>query len=211
MTTLTGRLVRLEPLGEEHAAAVVEAVRSSPPEHFALGVTPAADLEAVREWIATAQADALANGALPFATIRIGNGPDRLVGSTRLWQVERWDWPEGSSGFGRETPDVCEIGYTWVTSDSVATGVNVEAKLLMLSHAFDTWDVHRVAIRTDVRNEASRRAILALGAKLDGVIRADKIGADATVRDTAAYSIVSAEWPAVRDNLVNRLARHLPA
>src|SRR5437763_13081823 len=80
VTTLTGRLVRLEPLAEQHAAAVVEAVRSSPPEHFALGATPPPDLEAVREWIATAQADGLANGTKPFATIRIGNGPDRLVG-----------------------------------------------------------------------------------------------------------------------------------
>ncbi len=210
MTTLTGSLVRLEPLGMQHVAAVVEAVASSPAEHFALGSTPKPTTAAAQAWIGEALVGAAAHGTVPFATIRINDGPDRLVGSTRFWRVECWDWPAGSVGAGRDTPDVCEIGYTWVTADSVGTGVNIEAKLLMLGHAFDTWQVRRVALRTDVRNEASRRAILALGAAFEGVIRADKMGADATVRDTAAYSIVSAEWPGVREILSNRLAKHLP-
>jgi N-acetyltransferase len=209
VTTLTGRLVRLEPLSQEHAEAIVAAVESSPPSHFALGATPAPDLVSVQRWIAAAQQDAELHGTVPFATVRIGRGPDRVVGSSRLWQVQWWDWPQRSLHGGRTTPDVCEIGHTWVTEDSVATGVNIEAKLLMLGLAFDEWDVHRVSVRTDVRNAASRRAILALGAQLDGVVRADKLGADATVRDTAAYSIVKAEWPGVQEKLRARLARHL--
>lgn len=209
MTTLTGRLVRLEPLTQDHAAAMVEAVASSPPEHFALGSTPAPTLASAQAWIAEAQQDAAANGSLSFATIRCGNGSEQLVGSTRFWQVQHWAWPEGSPDHGRSTPDVCEIGHTWLSAPAAGTGVNIEAKLLMLMHAFETWDVHRVALRTDVRNIASRRAILALGAQLDGIVRADKMGADATVRDTAAYSIVRLEWPAVREILTKRLARHL--
>jgi RimJ/RimL family protein N-acetyltransferase len=207
VTTLAGKLVRLEPLGPEHAEAAVEALLSSPAEHYALGGGPQPNLDSVKSWIAAAQADAAANGAVPFATIRLND--ERFVGSTRFWQVETWAWPEGAEFYGRTTPDVCEIGHTWVTADVVGTGINVEAKLLMLEHAFDTWDVHRVFWRTDVRNEASRRAILAIGATFEGVRRADKIGADATVRDSAYYSMIRSEWPASRELLHRRLARHL--
>jgi RimJ/RimL family protein N-acetyltransferase len=207
VTTLTGRLVRLEPLGPQHAEAVVAALTSSPAEHYALGGGPRPDLESVRQWIAAAEADAEANGSLTFATIRLAD--ERLVGSSRFWNVETWTWPPGSEFSGRTTPDVCEIGHTWVTADTAGTGINIEAKLLMLEHAFDVWDVHRVFWRTDVRNEASRRAILALGALFEGVRRADKVGADATVRDSAYYSMVRSEWPASRELLERRLARHL--
>ncbi|MDX6254372.1 MAG: N-acetyltransferase [Frankiales bacterium] len=207
MTTLTGKLVRLEPLGPEHAQAAVAALQSSPADYFALGGVPRPDLDSVRAWIASSQEDARVNGALPFATIRQSDG--RLVGSTRFWNVETWNWPQGAEFYGRTTPDVCEIGHTWVTADVSGTGINVEAKLLMLEHAFDVWDVHRVFWRTDVRNEASRRAILALGALFEGVRRADKVGADATIRDSAYYSMIRSEWPAGRELLHRRLARHL--
>ncbi|MDX6204409.1 MAG: N-acetyltransferase [Frankiales bacterium] len=207
MTTLTGKLVRLEPLGPEHAEAAVAALRSSPADYFALGGVPAPDLAAVQSWIAAAQADAATAGSLPFATIRLAD--ERLVGSSRFWNVETWSWPEGAAFYGRTTPDVCEIGHTWVTADVSGTGINIEAKLLMLEHAFDVWDVHRVFWRTDVRNEASRRAILALGALFEGVRRADKVGADATIRDSAYYSMIRSEWPAARELLQRRLSRHL--
>ena len=209
MTTLTGKLVRLEPLGHEHAEGALAALRSSPAEWFGLGGVPKPDPAAVAGWIDAAQADARANGAVPFATIR--RQDERFVGSTRFWQVETWTWPEGAEFYGRTTPDVCEIGHTWVTADAAGTGVNVEAKLLMLEHAFGTWDVHRVFWRTDVRNEASRRAILALGALFEGVRRADKVGADATVRDSAYYSMIRSEWPGCRELIEQRLARHLVA
>ena len=205
--TLTGVLVRLEPLGPEHAEATVAALRSSPAEHFSLGGGPRPDLDSVRTWIAAAQVDAAALGSVPYATIR--RSDDRLVGSTRFWNVEQWSWPPGHEFYGRTTPDVCEIGHTWVTADTAGTGVNIEAKLLMLQQAFDVWDVHRVFWRTDVRNQPSRRAILALGAVFEGVRRADKMGADATIRDSAYYSMVSAEWPAARALIEGRLSRHL--
>jgi RimJ/RimL family protein N-acetyltransferase len=204
---LVGKLVRLEPLGPEHAEVAVEALLSSPADYFALGGMPKPDLAAVQSWIAAAQADAEDNGAVPFATIRLRD--ERFVGSTRFWQVETWTWPEGAEFYGRTTPDVCEIGHTWVTADTAGTGINIEAKLLMLEHAFGTWDVHRVFWRTDVRNEVSRRAILAMGAHFEGVRRADKVGADATVRDSAYYSMIRSEWPASRELLLRRLARHL--
>lgn len=209
MTTLTGTLVRLEPLGPEHAAGALAALRSSPTEWFALGGGPKPEASSVDAWIRAAEADAQVNGAVPFAIIR--RSDDRFVGSSRFWQVETWTWPEGSEFYGRTTPDVCEIGHTWVTADTAGTGVNIEAKLLMLEQAFDVWDVHRVFWRTDVRNEVSRRAILALGALFEGVRRADKVGADATVRDSAYYSMIRSEWPARRELLERRLARHLVA
>jgi len=107
---------------------------------------------------------------------------------------------------------VVEIGYTWLAASAQRTGLNLGAKRLMLAHAFDTWSVHRVSLDTDVRNHQSRQAIEALGARFEGVIRAERIGADATVRDSARFSIVASEWPDVRAHLDRRLhawARHV--
>jgi RimJ/RimL family protein N-acetyltransferase len=84
--------------------------------------------------------------------------------------------------------------------------VNPEIKLLMLSHAFDVWDVHRVTFKTDARNQQSRRAIARLGATFEGVLRAHKLASDGTIRDSAYYSIVRAEWPTVKEQLVQRVA-----
>jgi RimJ/RimL family protein N-acetyltransferase len=104
-----------------------------------------------------------------------------------------------------------EIGWTWLAPSAQRTAINTEAKLLMLTFAFEEWKVDRVCLRTDRRNERSRNAIERLGATLDGVIRADRPGSDGTIRDTAHYSIVADEWPAVRDRLRLRTqtaARH---
>jgi RimJ/RimL family protein N-acetyltransferase len=131
---------------------------------------------------------------LPFAICRAADGV--VVGSTRFARIERWD--------GSEQPSVCEIGYTWLAASAIRTGINTEAKLLLLTQAFEGWGVHRVSIVTDVRNERSRRAIERLGAQLEGVIRAERLAVDGTVRDTARYSIVAAEWPAVRERLLAR-------
>jgi N-acetyltransferase len=98
------------------------------------------------------------------------------------------------------------VGATWLAHDAQRTALNTEAKLLMLSHAFEQWGVHRVTIKTDVRNARSRAAIERLGARLDGVLRGHSPSATGTVRDTACYSIVNAEWSAVRAGLEARLA-----
>jgi RimJ/RimL family protein N-acetyltransferase len=212
VTTLNGSLVRLEPLTLGHTDAMVEALASSPPEHLAMTVVPKAENAAVAAFIQAALDEAATGASVPYATVRLGvDGPDRLVGSTRFLDVQRWDWPVGSRWYGRSTPDVCEIGHTWLTADCVATGVNVEAKLLMLDFAFGTWDVHRVTWKTDARNVASRRAIEALGAAYEGIRRAEKIAADASIRDSAYYSMTRDEWPERRHLLERRLARHLKA
>jgi RimJ/RimL family protein N-acetyltransferase len=119
---------------------------------------------------------------------------------------EFWDWPPGNPHQrGADVPDVVEIGATWLAPAAQRTAINTEAKLLMLTHAFEAWRVHRVSLLTDARNERSRAAIARIGARLDGVVRAARVAADGGIRDTAVYSIVEPEWPAVRDALRARL------
>src|SRR4051812_26647629 len=101
-------------------------------------------------------------------------------------------------------PDGVEIGSTWLAASAQRTAINSEAKLLMLRHAFETWGVHRVTLKTDARNQRSRDAIERLGAKLDGVLRAWQRAADDGPRDTAVFSILKAEWPLVRARLERR-------
>jgi RimJ/RimL family protein N-acetyltransferase len=158
----------------------------------------------MRRYVAAALEDQAAGRALPFATV--ARAARRVVGSTRFGNVEFWAWPGASPHQrGARLPDVVEIGWTWLAPDAQRTGVNTEAKLLMLTHAFEVWRVHRVSLNTDARNTRSREAILRLGARFDGVLRAARVAADGAIRDTAAYSIVEAEWPEVKARLAARL------
>ena len=100
-----------------------------------------------------------------------------------------------------------EIGWTWLASSVQRTPVNTEAKYLMLGHAFETWRVHVLRLKTDRRNERSRAAIQRIGAAFDGVVRAAQAGSDGALRDTACYSMLEAEWPAAKAALEARLAR----
>jgi RimJ/RimL family protein N-acetyltransferase len=130
----------------------------------------------------------------------------RVVGATRFFNIEFWPWPpDNVNQRGVDRPDVVEIGWTWLAAAAQRTPVNTEAKLLMLAHAFDHWRVHRVSLMTDARNQRSRNAILRLGARFDGVLRAARPASDGTIRDTAAFSILEEEWRAVRANLEARL------
>ena len=133
----------------------------------------------------------------PFAIV----WNDRVVGSTSFWDFQIWQWPSGSHLQRTDLPDAVEIGYTWLGASARRTRCNTESKYLLLRQAFEAWRVHRVSIRTDERNLCSRQAIERLGAKLDGVIRADKPGIDGAVRNTAHYSVIAAEWPAVQARL----------
>ena len=160
--------------------------------------------------------DALAKVAsgdhVAFATVRKGGGPgssgrDVVVGCTRFCEIFVWQWPPGASHQRHDVPDVVDIGFTWLSGSAQRTPVNTEAKLLMLTHAFEAWTVHRVALQTDVRNTRSRAAIERIGGRLDGILRADRPGADDTVRTSARFSIVSVEWPDVKARLEARLAR----
>jgi RimJ/RimL family protein N-acetyltransferase len=155
-------------------------------------------------YVAGALAERAAGRAVPFATVERRTG--RVVGSTRFANLEFWTWPPGSPHQRPpDRPDAVEIGYTWLSADVQRSGINTEAKLLMLAHAFEVWRVLRVTIKTDARNARTRAAIERLGAHLDGVLRAARPGADGALRDTATYSIVAAEWPALKAALLGRL------
>ena len=130
-----------------------------------------------------------------------------VIGSTRFWNIEHWAWPQGHKFHGRETPDACEIGYTWLTQSAIRTAANTEAKLLMLTHAFETWEVFRVCLHTDARNERSRAAIERIGGKFEGILRAHRMAADFIPRDSARFSILAAEWPAAKQRLIQLMDR----
>ena len=161
--------------------------------------------EAALAYIETALAWREAGKAVPFATVRVADGA--VVGSTRFFDIESWAWPEGHVRHGRRNPDVCEIGYTWLTRDAIRTAANTEAKLLMLTHAFEVWRVLRVCLHTDARNQRSRAAIERIGGEFEGVLRAHRMAADFTPRDSYRYSIVAAEWPKAKQKLEERLNR----
>jgi N-acetyltransferase len=200
---LSGRHVRLEPLDHCHVDGLVAASAAdrSPDNSSRLyqwSPVPQSKDEAIR-YVDTALEWLLAGTAVSFATVRISGGT--VIGSTRFFNLERWAWPPGHLLHGRTTPDACEIGYTWLSRAALRTPANTEAKLLMLTHAFEAWNVLRVCLHTDVRNERSRAAIERIGGKFEGVLRAHRMAADFIARDSARYSIVASEWPDVKQRL----------
>ena len=203
--TLAGRLVRLEPLGPGHLDGLLAAALETPAEDLALTTVPR-DRAAVQGWLEEALALAAAGRALPFATLAVASG--HVVGSTRFGNVERWSWPDRRERRPPGGADAVEIGWTWLARRAWRTGVNTEAKLLMLRHAFTAWRVHRVQLKTDERNQRSRSAIERLGARFEGVLRSHMPSAGCALRDTAFYSVVEAEWPAVEARLEGLLRSH---
>ncbi|AUG77127.1 Putative acetyltransferase [Kitasatospora sp. MMS16-BH015] len=208
--TLIGRTTRLEPLAEHHAEALAEAGAE---DRTTYAFTPVPhSLEAAREYIARALADQAAGRSLPFATVSVAD--NRVVGSTRFQELDYWQgpmvWPP-TPGVPHgdpllAVPDAADLGGTWLSARAQGTGINTEAKLLMLRHAFETWGVQRISLRADARNLRSRTAIERLGATCEGVRRAHSRGLDGIVRSTAFYSILDEEWPAVRDIIELRIA-----
>jgi len=195
--TLTGKLIRLEPLGFGHIDGLVAAAAADP-SLYTWTAVPQGAVEA-RQYIETAMDARDAGTAIPFATVRISDGA--VIGSTRFFNMERWAWPKGHARRGNPHADACEIGHTWLTGPAIRTGVNTEAKLLMLTHAFETWQMLRVCLHTDARNLRSRAAIERIGGKFEGILRAHRLAADSTARDSARFSIVAAEWPEVKQRL----------
>ena len=201
--TLEGRVVRLEPLAPGHMKPLLAAA-SGPRDTYGFTSVPANEAE-IEAWAKTAFADRDGDRAMPFATVQRATG--RVVGATRFGNIEFWPWPPGNPHQrGEHLPDVVEIGWTWLAADAQRTAVNTEAKLLMLTHAFETWRVHAVRLQTDSRNERSRNAIMRIGAKFDGVVRVSRVASDGIIRDTAVFSITEAEWPEARARLQARLA-----
>jgi RimJ/RimL family protein N-acetyltransferase len=182
--------IRLEPLGFEHQAALADAVADGRLWELWFTTVPAPD--AVHAYVSEALAGQKAGHMLPWAVRDLGS--DAIIGSTRYHDIV----PE---------IDRVEIGYTWYGARWQRTHVNTVCKLLLLAHAFDTLGCRVVGLRTDNFNFASQRAIEALGAKKDGVIRHHKMRRDGTVRDSVMYSILAGEWPDVRRHLELRLAR----
>jgi N-acetyltransferase len=194
---LTGRHVRLEPLNAGHVAGLVRAAATDR-SLYQWSPIPQTDIEAQR-YVDTAMSWQQAGSAYPFAIVRMQDGI--VLGSTRFWNVERWLWPEGHARHGRDLPDVCEIGYTWLSSMAIRTAANTETKRLMLTHAFESWQVLGVSFYTDARNSRSRAALERIGAQYEGILRTHRMAADYTARNSVRYSIVAAEWPVVRRRL----------
>jgi RimJ/RimL family protein N-acetyltransferase len=203
--TLADDVVRLVPLSHAHVPALVDAAAEDP-GLYEWNVAPQG-AAAMHAYVASALQGRDEGHMLPFAIERVADG--RVVGSTRYCRIEHWEWPDDHRFAARATPDVVEVGHTWLARSAVRTAINTHAKLLLLSHAFDTWDVHLLRLRTDVRNARSRAAIERIGGRLDGIVRADRPAPDGAVRDSALYSITAAEWPDVRARLTEMAAAPL--
>jgi RimJ/RimL family protein N-acetyltransferase len=187
---LAGRHVRLMPLAQEHCAGLVEAVRDG--ELWRLWYTSAPKPEAMAEEIGRRLGLQAAGSMLPFTVIALPSG--RPVGMTTYMNIDAIN-------------QRVEIGSTWYAAAVQRTGLNTEAKLLLLSHAFEALGCIAVELRTHFLNQQSRRAIERLGAKLDGVLRSHQRAGDGTLRDTCVYSITASEWPAVRSHLTWQIER----
>jgi len=181
--------IRLEPLTQDHAQALAEAVMDG--ELWKLWFTQIPEPAAVAAYIEKALQGQRDGHMLPWA-VRSGS---RLIGCTRYHDI---------------MPDVdrVEIGYTWYIASLQKTRVNTVCKLMLLTHAFDTLKCGVVGLRTDGFNVRSQRAIEGLGAKKDGVLRHHRRRANGTFGDTVMYSILASEWPGVRANLEYRLKRN---
>lgn len=193
-------------MATDHLDELVEAATS---DRSTFAYTPVpADRAAMEAYVAKALDRRRTGVHLPFVTRRLDDG--RVVGSTRFYDLETWDWSSSAPGPEddrvRPGPDTAHIGYTWLVPGAQRTPVNTEAKLLMLGHAFEGWRSRVVRIQTDARNQRSRRAIERLGCRLDGILRADRPAVDGGVRDTAVYSMTADEWPVARNHLESRLS-----
>jgi len=199
---LRGRHIRLEPLGHNHDEGLA-AASAIDPTLYQWSPVPQGKAQTAA-YVDTALAWRDAATAVPFAII--DQPTNDVIGSTRFWNLERWAWPPGHIRHARAHPDACEIGYTWFTRSAIRTGANTEAKFLMLTHAFDTWQSLRVCFHTDARNQRSRAALERIGAKCEGILRSHRMAADFIPRDSVRYSILSAEWPEVKLRLTKFLA-----
>lgn len=190
--TLQGRHVRLAPLSREHADALRTAAADG--ELWTLRYTsvPGPAPGEAEAYIDAALAAHAAGTAGPMAVF---DAAGALVGSTRFYDIDR------------NVPRV-KIGYTWYAKRVQRTGLNTEAKLLLLAHAFEGWACAAVALETSHENLASQAAIERLGARRDGVLRAHMRHRDGSLRDTVVYSILAGEWPELRRGLEHKLRRH---
>jgi RimJ/RimL family protein N-acetyltransferase len=187
--TLEGSRVRLEPLRADHLADL--SLVAFDPLLWQWTIMGPQDEAGLRRWVESALANAEAGIERPFATIELASG--RAIGSSRYLSIV----PEHRR---------LEIGWTWVATQFQRTGVNREAKLLQLTHAFETLGANRVEFKTHAKNERSRNALVGLGATFEGVFRNHMIMPDGSIRHSAYYSVVAEEWPQIKAKLQADLA-----
>lgn len=202
--TLRGNRVRLEPLSHHHAVGLRQAAAESR-ETFRYTWVPLPNEADVARYIESALNAHASGTALPFATVRTDT--ETVVGTTRFMSAEYWTSPDGKPS-DSVRPNAIEIGSTWLAASAQRTFVNTEAKLLMMSYAFEQLDVDRLFFKTDARNTASRANIERVGAKFEGILRHNMYsvdGANDGYRDSAYYSILHDEWPAAKQSLLARL------
>jgi N-acetyltransferase len=191
--TLSGTVVRLEPLSHQHVDGLLEAASE---DRSTYGFT---NIPQSRDAMSDYASDLLrmweAGDVVPFAQVDVVT--NRPVGATRLMTIRALRPPD--------EPYAVEIGGTWLAGSAQRSGLNTEAKLLLLEYAFDTWNVGRVDLKTDARNDRSRNAILRIGATFEGVLRhwqpSQVAGEEKRLRDTAIFSILDTEWPRVKEHL----------
>jgi N-acetyltransferase len=182
--TLEGRLVRLEPMSPRHLDGLAQVALD--PALWQWTLARPTDRDGLEAWMSAAMANAAAGSELPFVTVERASG--RPIGSSRYLNIV----PEHLR---------LEIGWSWVAREWQRTGANREAKLLMLSHAFETLGCNRVEFKTDSLNDASRAALLAIGATFEGIFRNHMVMPGGRLRHSAYYSVVEEEWPAVKSRL----------
>jgi N-acetyltransferase len=187
---LQGDTVELRPLQREHIPGLLDAAADGELWNMKVTVIPGPDT--VDQYVTTALAGSAAGTMMPFAIVRRADG--RIVGSTRFWKIDR---------INRKL----EIGHTWLSHSVQRSGINTEAKYLLLSHAFEAMQCIRVQFSTDELNDKSRAAILRIGAKQEGIVRHERLMPDGRKRNSVRFSIIDSEWPDVKAMLLRKLAR----
>jgi RimJ/RimL family protein N-acetyltransferase len=197
--TLEGQHVRLEPLSFAHEDGLNTAAADG--EMWNTQVTIIPRSKGMKDYLQFALDGITQGNQLPFVIVRksstngsasVSPAADQIVGSTRFYDI----FPKDRK---------CAIGYTWLAQSAQRTAINTECKLLLLTHAFETWRCVRVELITDVLNEQSRAAILRLGAKQEGILRRHLILPSGRVRDSVFFSIIDSEWPEIKQRLVSSL------
>ncbi len=187
---LAGDQVELQPLEPHHRAGLLDAAADGELWKMTLTVVP--DESTIDAYLAKAFDGLAAGTVMPFAIVERAGG--RVIGTTRFWKIE----PPNRK---------LEIGHTWLAKSFQRTGVNTEAKFLLLRHAFERMQCVRVQFTTDEINDKSRTAILRIGAKQEGIVRHERIMPDGRKRNSVRFSIIDDEWPAVKDALLKKIAR----
>jgi RimJ/RimL family protein N-acetyltransferase len=188
--TLTGPTIELRPLQQADSAALVEAAADG--ELWNMKVTIVPGPETVDSYIATALAGQQAGRVMPFVIVKRESG--QVVGSTRFWKIDRANRK-------------LEIGHSWLRASAQRSGVNTEAKYLLLAYAFEVMNAVRVQFTTDELNEKSRAAISRIGAKQEGIVRYERIMPDGRKRNSVRFSIIDSEWTEVKASLQRMMAR----